>query len=92
MLCPGPINTNIVDSQRNRDPASTAGNVGTEAGDKFWDLLTRSLAEGMGPDEVGPMILDAIVNDKFWVLTHPGLVSIVDKQLDWLRSNQSLTR
>jgi NAD(P)-dependent dehydrogenase (short-subunit alcohol dehydrogenase family) len=92
VLCPGPINTNIVDSQRNRDPESAAEHVETEAGRKFWDILTRSLAEGMDPNEVGPLVLDAVVNDKFWVLTHPEMASIVDKQLTALRTDQSLTR
>lgn len=92
VLCPGPINTNIVDSQRNRNPDSAAEHIETDAGQKFWDILTRSLAEGMAPDEVGPMVLDAVVNDKFWILTHPEMASIVDKQLEALRQDQSLTR
>ena len=92
VLCPGPINTNIVDSQRNRDPDSAAQHIETEAGEKFWDILTQSLAEGMDPDEVGPMVLDAVVNDKFWVLTHPDMASIVGKQLNALQTDQSLTR
>ncbi|MCP3990021.1 MAG: SDR family NAD(P)-dependent oxidoreductase [Actinomycetia bacterium] len=92
VLCPGPINTNIVDSQRNRDPVSAAKHVETETGQKFWDILTRSLAEGMDPDEVGPVVLDAIVNDKFWILTHPQMASMVAKQLNALQNDQSLTR
>jgi len=92
VLCPGPINTNIVDSQRNRDAESAAQHVGTEAGEKFWDLLTRTLADGMEPDEVGPMVLDAIVNDKFWILTHPEMAAVTDKQLDLMKDNQTLSR
>ncbi len=92
VLCPGPINTNIVDSQRNRDPESAAEHIGTETGQKFWDILARSLADGMDPDEVGPMVLDAVESDKFWVLTHPPMASVVDKQLAALRDDQSLTR
>lgn len=92
VLCPGPINTNIVDSQRNRDPESAATHVGTETGDKFWDMLTASLAEGMDPDEVGPMVLDAVESEKFWVLTHPEMASIVTKQVERMSDDQGLTR
>ena len=92
VLCPGPINTNIVDSQRNRDPASAAEHVGTATGEKFWDMLTASLAEGMDPDDVGPLVLDAIRNDTFWVLTHPEMAAIVAKQVDRMRDDQGLTR
>ncbi len=91
-LCPGPINTNIVDSQRNRDPESAAQHVGTNAGVKFWDILTRQLSEGMHPDDVGPLVLDAVVNDRFWVLTHPEMGKIVDQQVKAMMDDQRLTR
>lgn len=92
VLCPGPINTNIVDSERNRSAESAAEHVGTDAGKKFWDMLTSTLAEGMNPDEVGPMVLDAIVNETFWVLTHPEMANIVSKQVDHMLSDKTLTR
>ena len=92
VLCPGPINTNIVDSQRNREPESAAEHTGTEAGEKFWDMLTRSLSEGMNPDEVGPMILDAVVNDRFWVLTHPEMAKITANQVAQMLEDRTLTR
>lgn len=92
VLCPGPIDTNIVDSQRNRPAESAEQHVETEAGTKFWDMLTKTLAEGMPPDEVGPLILDAITNDRFWVLTHPEMARGVAKQTEWMMEDGSLTR
>lgn len=92
VLCPGPINTNIVSSDRNRSPESAAQHIGTETGQKFWSLLSKSLSEGMAPDEVGPMVLDAIVNERFWVLTHPEMGAIVTKQAERMNADQSLTR
>lgn len=92
VLCPGPINTNIVDSERNRAAESAAQHVGTAAGKKFWDILTRTLADGMNPDEVGPMVLDAVLNDRFWVLTHPEMGGLVRKQVDQMLEDRSLTR
>jgi NAD(P)-dependent dehydrogenase (short-subunit alcohol dehydrogenase family) len=92
VLCPGPINTNIVDSERNRPAESAAQHVGTEAGQKFWSILTRTLADGMNPDEVGLMVLDAVVNDRFWVLTHPEMASWVTKQVEQMVADQTLTR
>lgn len=92
VLCPGPINTNIVDSERNRPAESAAQHVGTEAGQKFWDILTRTLAEGMDPDDVGPLVLDAIVQERFWVLTHPEMGEIVRNQVDAMLEDRRLTR
>ncbi len=92
VLCPGPINTSIVESSRNRPPDSAADYVETDAGRKFWDILSRTLADGMNPDDVGPMVLDAVVNDRFWVLTHPEMAQVVSKQVERMQTNSSLTR
>ncbi len=92
VLCPGPIDTNIVDSQRNREPASAAEHIETEAGEKFWNLLTRSLAEGMDPDDVGPLILDAVVNQRFWILTHPDMARVTLDQATTMLEDRTLTR
>ncbi len=92
VLCPGPINTNIIDSERNREPESAAQHVGTDAGKKFWDILTRTLAEGMNPDEVGGMVRDAILEDKFWVLTHPEMATMVTRQVERMVEDRTLTR
>jgi NAD(P)-dependent dehydrogenase (short-subunit alcohol dehydrogenase family) len=92
VLCPGPINTAIADAARNRPPESAAQHVQTEAGAKFWDILTRSTAGGMDPDDVGPLVLDAVVNDRFWVLTHPEMGSIVTRQTERMLDSGRLTR
>jgi NAD(P)-dependent dehydrogenase (short-subunit alcohol dehydrogenase family) len=92
VLCPGPINTNIVRSDRNRPKESAEQHIETEPGARFWNMLTASLAQGMDPDEVGPMVLDAIRNDRFWVFTHPDMVEVVQAQLDRARSDRSLAK
>ena len=92
VLCPGPINTNIVRSERNRPPESAAEHVETRQGEKFWKMLTDTLAHGMDPDEVGPMVLDAVRNDRFWVLTHPGMARYVQSQVEAMVGDRSLTR
>ena len=92
VLCPGPIDTKIVDSQRNRDADDAAQHVETEQGQKFWDFLTRSLAAGMDPAEVGPMVLDAIEQEKFWVLTHPEMGEIAVSQAKAMLEDRRLTR
>jgi NAD(P)-dependent dehydrogenase (short-subunit alcohol dehydrogenase family) len=92
VLCPGPINTKIVDSERNRSAESAAQHINTDAGQKFWDMLTNTLSEGMDPDDVGPMVLDAIQDETFWVLTHPPMASIVEKQTTAMLGDKTLTR
>ena len=92
VLCPGPINTNITDSQRNRDPDEAAAYTVTPQAERFWSALKTQLAEGMDPDEVGPMVLDAIVQEKFWILTHPQYGEAVVEQAQMMLSDRSLLR
>jgi hypothetical protein len=79
-----------VHSDRNRPAESLAEHIDTPQGERFWQMLSDSLATGMDPDDVGPMVLDAIRNDKFWVLTHPGMLSIVQDQVTRIGTDQSL--
>ncbi|MCP4086211.1 MAG: SDR family NAD(P)-dependent oxidoreductase [Actinomycetia bacterium] len=92
VLCPGPINTNIVESERNRPADSAAQHIETEAGGKFWSILTRTLATGMDPDEVGRLVLGAVERDEFWVLTHPEMAEVVSRQHDAMMGERRLTR
>ena len=92
VLCPGPIDTNIPSAERNRDPDDAAHHVRTEVGDKFWELLTGYLADGMDPAEVGPMVLDAVQNDKFWVFTHPSMCKIALDQVEAMLADGRLVR
>jgi NAD(P)-dependent dehydrogenase (short-subunit alcohol dehydrogenase family) len=92
VLCPGPINTGIgansVRHRRGTGPKS----AGTEAGTKLGDTMSSMLAKGMDPDEVGRLVLDGIIERRFWILTHPGLWRHVREQLDTAIENQSLSR
>jgi len=90
VLCPGPIKTNIITSQRNRDPADADRHIRSETGERYWARLTEHLAHGMDPDEVGPMVLDAIANGRFWVFTHPEMVSVVEHQVQQARTDATL--
>jgi NAD(P)-dependent dehydrogenase (short-subunit alcohol dehydrogenase family) len=72
VLCPGWVNTRILESERNRpeapreDPGEQA--VELEMRRKVVEGLLRS---GLDPREVGRMVLDAILESRFYVLTHP---------------------
>jgi hypothetical protein len=81
-----------VNSERNRESEDAAQHVFSEQGQKFWQFLTRTLANGMNPAEVGPMVLDAIVDEKFWILTHPEMGEIAISQNRAMVEDQRLTR
>ena len=78
VLCPGLVMTNIFESHRNRpgdisdegqDPgllgltAAAAGSARADALESFGTMLT--------PEQVATAVLEAVVDDHFYILTHP---------------------
>ncbi|MBH29767.1 MAG: hypothetical protein CL520_06295, partial [Actinobacteria bacterium] len=67
-LCPGFVNTNIV----NATIARAAGSVGSaidDRGDQMLELTHRALQGGLDPEIVGDQVHDAILNQQFWLFT-----------------------
>lgn len=76
VLCPGLIATHIVSSDRNRPAAlrDDDGAAGAEAAQRRALAQQWFLAEGMAPSEVADMVVDAIRDERFYVLTHPDMI------------------
>jgi NAD(P)-dependent dehydrogenase (short-subunit alcohol dehydrogenase family) len=92
VLCPGPINTDISrHSVQYRPSRAKPASEGTSAG-KVARGIQDALSQGMDPDEVGHLVLDAILSDRFWVLTHPRWTRALDRQLEALENDGSLTK
>jgi NAD(P)-dependent dehydrogenase (short-subunit alcohol dehydrogenase family) len=93
VLCPGPINTDIsrhsVDYRPARTTPKADGPVSGRAGERIQRMLEE---QGMDPDEVGRMVLDAVHQQRFWVLTHPRFNKLLTRQLEALTTDQSLSR
>ena len=92
VLCPGPINTNISRHSvayrpgRTKPKADSAGAGQAAAG------IQKMLEEqGMNPDEVGTLVLAAVRNGQFWILTHPGMAKIITKQASAMAAEGRLT-
>jgi NAD(P)-dependent dehydrogenase (short-subunit alcohol dehydrogenase family) len=91
VLCPGPINTKIVQSDRNRPPESAATHTVTKEEKGFIEGSTAMLARGMDPADVADIVLDGIRERRFWLLTHPEWHDIVRERVDALIKDGSLT-
>ena len=80
VLCPGVVNTNIANAQRNR-PASLrrarapsspgSENKGHAEASKRNAAIAAALEAGKDPAEVAEMVMAAIAERRFWVLSHP---------------------
>jgi NAD(P)-dependent dehydrogenase (short-subunit alcohol dehydrogenase family) len=92
VLCPGPINTNISRHSVEYRPARAKPKADGETAGRVAASIQASLEQGMDPDEVGRLVLEAIAAERFWVLTHPRWARAIQKQLDAMTGDQTLTR
>ncbi len=99
LLCPGPINTNISrHSVEYRPPKPDArpprqtDAEGSAPASRAGANIQSMLEQGMDPDEVGNLVLDAVQRDTFWVLTHPRMTKLLTRQVDAMLEDGSLTK
>jgi len=91
VLCPGPINTAISrhsvefrpGQEKPKEDSRTAGRAARQ--------IQAILEQGMDPDEVGRMVLEAIQAGEFWILTHPRWTKAIQNQLDAMSESRSLS-
>jgi len=80
VLCPGMVDTNILDSGRNRPDRLRHGaqpweeSLPPEERDAFRENIRASMID---PAIVGDMVLHAIRTDEFYIFTHPGIEPMI---------------
>lgn len=70
VLCPGFVNTRILEAERNR-PAALRNADATERHPTFEEMARAALAAGLPPAEVAAQVVDAVKTGRFYILTHP---------------------
>jgi NAD(P)-dependent dehydrogenase (short-subunit alcohol dehydrogenase family) len=87
VLCPGSVNTQIVHAERNLPPAVSAATGATA--DNFRAKAGAMLAsQGMDPAAVADLVHDAIVDDRFWIVTHPGWLDVMTDRVAAMRDGR----
>jgi NAD(P)-dependent dehydrogenase (short-subunit alcohol dehydrogenase family) len=86
LLCPAATDTRIMDADRNRPmgarpepPAGTPEAMGR-------DFVRQLLREGQSPAQVAQQVFDAIVEQRFYVLTHPEHNAAIAKRTESMLS------
>jgi NAD(P)-dependent dehydrogenase (short-subunit alcohol dehydrogenase family) len=86
VLCPGIVNTRIMESARNRPgrlPTSEALGPASEA---RWEGLRHLVPAGMPPVQVADAVFEALRKDQFYIFTHPeGKVAVRTRMEDILQ-------
>jgi NAD(P)-dependent dehydrogenase (short-subunit alcohol dehydrogenase family) len=92
VLCPGAIDTSIVDSARNRPEDSARAHVGSREEEAFHsgarDMLEK---RGLSPALVGGLVVDAVRDGRFWILTHPEWVDVLRERVEGMADGGRLT-
>jgi len=70
VLCPGAVDTRIMDSEGTR-PGALAGAEHSEVERAMHASMTDVTEKGMSPDELAARTFDAIAEGRFWILPHP---------------------
>ncbi len=85
VLCPGWVNTRINESGRNRpeDVAAEAavGDVGP-GGTQLQGMMSEKLASGMPPAELAALVLTAVQEQRFYILTHPEMKPAISNRFN----------
>jgi NAD(P)-dependent dehydrogenase (short-subunit alcohol dehydrogenase family) len=80
VVCPGFVRTNIGQSQRNR-PEVLRNPTRSPAAQAMHERIQEQLEDARTPPEdVASAVHDAVVADRFWVITHPELLGLVDQR------------
>ena len=74
VLCPGFVNTNIGQADRNR-PEKLGG--ASQRSPELQDAISAMLGGGMDPDRVADIVFDSIVEQRCYILPHPAWDDVV---------------
>src|SRR5262249_52939445 len=80
VLCPGPVRSNIHELAHNRPEKFSASGAFQEAAERLGQRQASDL--WMEPEEVGDMVLDAVRNDRLYVITHGEWREAVKSRMD----------
>jgi len=93
VLCPGWVRTQINRSERNRpghDPAAQEQVDDSEEGlAALRALVDTWIAEGLQPAHVANLVVDAIRENRFWVLTHPEWQGMVRDRVERMLTGEN---
>jgi short-subunit dehydrogenase len=85
VLCPGFVNTNVLDAQRNRPAKLENPPDGKEPPPQLEAVRQRiqqAVREGMPPQQVANIVFGAIREERFYILTHPAWKSAIQIRME----------
>jgi len=87
VLCPGFVDTRIMDAERNRPPKyrDDPSGAGPRPGPgKMEEVFRQMVKAGMPPSQVADHVFRAIVEERFFVFTHPEAKPLIKNRMESL--------
>jgi NAD(P)-dependent dehydrogenase (short-subunit alcohol dehydrogenase family) len=93
VLCPGWVNTQLMDSERNR-PAELLNDPAQETNpmaEAFQGTVRQLLATGLTSETVADHVFNAISDEKFYILTHPEMKEAIRTRMETILEERNPT-
>ncbi len=81
VLCPAFVTSDVFDNYETLRPEGVRSHLATEQGRQMVDGMKHFLKTGMPARRAGEIVLEAIREERFYVLTHPEWASMVEGRL-----------
>jgi hypothetical protein len=89
VLCPNFVKTRIYESDRNMPKELVSFTENREA-NEIREIGKALVNAGIDAAEVGVYVEQAVLNNKFWILTHEhSALRITELRLEWMRGGES---
>jgi len=84
VLCPGFVATKIDDSERNRPPElqNSRGTTLTSQQAMIREFARQNVSAGLRPAAVADLVVEAIRDDRFYVVTHPRYGKLIRTRME----------
>jgi NAD(P)-dependent dehydrogenase (short-subunit alcohol dehydrogenase family) len=82
VLCPSSVDTNVMESERNR-PTALGAEQRTEMAESVRLMIRDGFTgpTGQTPAQVAERVLEAVRNGEFWIITHDDLFPVVEARV-----------
>jgi len=85
VICPGFVNTNIMEAERNRPKKYTNSfddTLPVQGSKEMEETFAEMIESGMPPSEVAKMVFSAIKKEQFYIFTHPETVPLIRARMN----------
>jgi NAD(P)-dependent dehydrogenase (short-subunit alcohol dehydrogenase family) len=91
VLCPGWVNTQLMDSERNRPTELMNDQEPGPTVEAFKETVRGLLVAGLTPEAVADRVLNAIRDEKFYILTHPDMKEAIRTRMETILEERNPT-